>query len=209
MAAQNFGHHMSRLAGAVDAMVGELVRRKTLREKAAETGFIAEKRAAGHGHTTGEQDVCRRIEPKNGDTRAAEKLGAAGLGVGAATESDDGAFLEFGGATDHRAELVGFELAKGGLPVPLEKLRNGDAARLFDAVIQIDEAPGELTGKEHADGGFAGAHESGEGEDGKMIGGRGIRPVLCTVFWIHELHGSDWKGPVPRGNFGGGEVSTD
>ncbi len=34
----------------------------------------------------------------------------------------------------------------------------------FDAIVEIDEAPGELAREQRADGGLARAHEAGEAE---------------------------------------------
>jgi len=84
------------------------------------------------------------------------------LRVSAAAESEDGAFLEFEGATECGAELLGFELAKSGFAVAFEEFCDGDTGGFFDAVVEIDEAPGELASEEGADRGFARAHETGE-----------------------------------------------
>jgi len=161
-AAEDFGDDLRWFTGAVDAMVGELVGREALGVERAEAGFVAEERAARHGHAAGEQDVDGRIEPENGDPGVAKKIGAAGLRVGAAAESEDGAFLEFEGAAEGGAELLGFELAESGFAVAFEELRDGDAGGFFDTVVEIDEAPGELAREEGADRGFARAHETGE-----------------------------------------------
>jgi hypothetical protein len=72
----------------------------------------------------------------------------------------------FDGAAQGGAKFVGFELAEGGLPVALKELRDGDAGGGFDAFVEIHETPAELAGKARANGAFAGAHETGETEDG-------------------------------------------
>jgi len=70
--------------------------------------------------------------------------------------------LSFGGAAKCRTKLVGFELAEGGFAEAFEELRDGDGGGGLDALVKVDEAPGELAGEEGADGGLAGAHEAGE-----------------------------------------------
>src|SRR6516225_6203826 len=105
-AAQDFGDHLRRLAGTVYAVVGKLIRREALSVERAKAGFVAEQRAAGHGHAAGEQNFYGRIQPENGNARGAEKFRATGLRVGAAAEGDDGAFLVLGGETQRTAELV-------------------------------------------------------------------------------------------------------
>src|SRR5260370_39883287 len=47
-----------------------------------------------------------------------------------------------------------------------EKFRDAQAGSIFDAIIQIDETPRQLAGELRADGGFSGAHESGQSHDG-------------------------------------------
>src|SRR2546429_2689951 len=68
----------------------------------------------------------------------AQKLGAAGLRVGAATERQDRSLLKLASAADCRAKLVRFELAEECLAEALEDLRDGEAARLFDALVEIE-----------------------------------------------------------------------
>src|SRR5207245_9036896 len=114
-----------------------------------------------HGQAPGEQNLDGGIEPKNGDTDRAQKLGAAGLRVGAATERQDRSLLKLASAADCRAKLVRFELAEECLAEALEDLRDGEAARLFDALVEIDKAPSELPGEERTNGSVAGRHDSG------------------------------------------------
>ena len=59
-------------------------------------------------------------------------------------------------------KLIGFDLAKCRFAEAFENLRNGKAGGFFDARIEIDEAPGQLTSQERADSGLAGAHEAGK-----------------------------------------------
>ena len=160
--AQNFRDHACGVGGAIDAMVRELIRGKALSVEGAETLFVAEERAAGHGHAAGEEQVGGRVEPEDGNAGGAEKFRAAGLRVGAAAESEDGAGFVFGGPAESGAQLVGFQLTKGGFAKPREKFWNGDMRRGFDALVEVNEAPSELAREERADGGFARAHKSGE-----------------------------------------------
>jgi hypothetical protein len=53
-------------------------------------------------------------------------------------------------------------LAESRFAEPFEHLRNGEAGGFFDAVVKIDEAPGELASEERANGRFARAHKTGE-----------------------------------------------
>src|SRR5262249_40020968 len=153
-----------------DAVIGELIRRQALGIERAKAGFVSEEWATGHGHTALEQDIDRRIEPEYGDAGVAHELRAAGLGVSAAAESEDGAFFLFSGAAESSAELVRFELAESEFAVTLEELRDGDACCFFDAIVEIDKAPSELACEQRADGGFAGTHEAGESEDRETSG---------------------------------------
>src|SRR5205807_341275 len=57
---------------------------------------------------------------------------------------------------------VRLELAEECLAEALEDLRDGEAARLFDALVEIDKAPRELPREERTNGSLAGTHEAGE-----------------------------------------------
>ncbi len=160
--AQNFRDHAGGVAGAIDAMVGELIRGQALGVEGAKTLFVAEERAAGHGHAAGEEEIGGRVEPEYGNASRAEEFRAAGLRVGAAAESEDGAGFVFGGAAERGAKLVGFQLAKGGFAKPREEFCNGDVRCGFDALVEVNEAPSELAREERADGGFARTHKSRE-----------------------------------------------
>jgi len=161
-AAENFGDNLSGFPGTVDAVVGQPVGRETLVIERAETDLVAEKRTAGHGHTAREQNIERRVQPENRSSGSTQKLSTAGLSVGAAAEGEDGSFPEFGSAAQRGAELIRFNLTKREFAETFEYLRDGEARGFFYAVIEIDETPGELAGEERANGGLAGAHESGE-----------------------------------------------
>jgi len=154
-AAENFGDNGGRIAGTVDAKIGKLIGNDPLRMKRAEAGFIAEERAAGHRHAAGKQDFNTGVEPDDGDAGVAEKFGSAGLRVGATAEGKDGGFLLFHGAAEGGAELVGFELAEGGLAVTFEKLRDSDAGGGFNTFVKIYKAPAELASETRADRAFA------------------------------------------------------
>jgi hypothetical protein len=160
--AQDLRHNFGGFTGAFHPMVGKLVGGQALGVKRAETGLVSEQRPAGHGQAPGEQNLDGGIEPKNGDTGRAQKLGAAGLRVGAATERQDRSLLKLASAADCRAKLVRFELAEECLAEALEDLRDGEAARLFDALVEIDKAPRELPREERTNGSLAGTHEAGE-----------------------------------------------
>ena len=161
-AAEDFGNDARGFSGAVDAMVGLLIRRETLRVERAEAGLIAEERAAGHGHAAGEQNVEGGVEPDDGDAGGAKKFGRAGLRVCSAAEREDQRLPVFDGTAESGAELIGFDLAKRGLAEAFENFRDAKASGFFNPMIEIDKAPGELAGQQRADGGFAGTHEAGE-----------------------------------------------
>ena len=161
-AAENFGDDDGGVAGTVDAKISELVRNNALGVQAAEAGFIAEERAARHGHAAGKKDFDAGVEPDDGDAGVAEKFRGAGLRVGATAEGEDRWFLLFNGAAEGGTEFIGFQLTEGGLAVAFEKLRDGDAGGGFYAFVEIHEAPAEMLSQARADGAFAGAHESGE-----------------------------------------------
>ena len=144
-----------------------------MRVQSAKAGFVAEEGAAGHGHAARQQNFDGRIKPKDGGAGGAEKFRAARLRIGAASKSEDRTFLQFGSAAESGAKLIGFHLAKGGFAEALEDFGNGEAGGFFDAVIEIDETPGELAGKQSSDGGLAGAHETGETQDLEA----GLRPA--------------------------------
>jgi hypothetical protein len=167
--AQDIGDDERWFASAVHAVVGELIGRKPLRMQRAKAGFIAEKRASGHGHAAREQSFDWGVEPDDGNALRAQKIRRAGLRVSAATEREYGRFAQFECAPERGAELRGFEQTKGGFAVTFEKFGDAQAGSVFDAVIEIDETPCELAGELRADGALAGAHESGEGDygDGK------------------------------------------
>lgn len=160
--AEDFGDDASGFAGAVDAVIGELIGRETLRVQGAEAGLVAEERAAGHGHAAGEKDFDRRVEPDDGDAGGAEKFGRALLRVGAAAERQDDRLFLLEDAAERGAELVGFDLAKGLFAEAFENLGDAQVRGGFDAIVEIDEAPSELTREQGADRGLAGAHEAGE-----------------------------------------------
>ena len=164
-AAQDFCDNLGWFAGAVHAVVGKLIGRKTLGVKSAEAGFVAEKRTAGHGHAARKKNFDWRIQPQNGSAGSAQKIGAAWLRVSAAAEGENRAFFELRSAPERSAELVCFDLAEREFTEAFEYLGNGETCGSFDAVIEIDKAPGEVPREERANGGFAGTHETGQAQN--------------------------------------------
>ena len=153
-AAKYFGDDDGGITGAVNAKIGQLVRNDPLRVKSAEAGFIAEKRAAGHGHAAGEKDLDAGVEPDHWNPGIAEKFGSTRLGISAAAKREDSWLLLFDGAAEGGPKFVGFQLAEGGFAVAFEKLRNGDACGGFNALVEIHEPPAELASETRADGAF-------------------------------------------------------
>jgi hypothetical protein len=139
--AENFCNDAGRFAGTVDAVVGLLIGRQTLGVKGAKAGFVSKQRAAGHGHAASQQNIEGGVQPNDGDAGCAQKLRRAGLRVGAAAEGEDRGLLVLQRAAKSGTELIGFELSKCGFAQAFENLRNAKTRRLFDPVVQIDEAP--------------------------------------------------------------------
>ncbi len=127
-------------------MIGELIGREALRIERAETGFIAEKRAASHGHTTREKDVNGGVQPNDRNPGVAEKFRGARLRVGAAPESDNGGLMEFRSPAESGSELICFQLTEGRLTMAFEELGDADAGGGFDAFVEVDEVPAEMAG---------------------------------------------------------------
>jgi len=150
-----------------------LIRSKALRVKLAEAVDIAKEGAAGHGHAALQENLDGGIKPHDWNSGGAEEFGGAGLGVSAAAEGEDGAFFQFEGAAKGGAELISFHLAEGQLTEAFENLSDSQSCGFLDAVIEIDEAPGQLASEERADSGLAGAHEAGEAKDLNA----GVRPA--------------------------------
>jgi len=164
-AAQDFRDNLGWFAGAVHAVVGKLIGREALGVESAEAGFVAEKRTAGHGHAARKENFDGRIQPQNGSSSGAQKIGAALLRVSAATEGENRTFFQLHGAAERGAELVRLDLAESEFAKAFEYLRNGEARGSLDEVIEIDKVPGELPREERANGGFAGTHKTGQAQN--------------------------------------------
>src|SRR5580704_12329841 len=132
--------------------------------KSAKAALVAEKRPAGHGHAAREQDFDRRIQPDHRHACCTQKFRSADLRIGAAAKSEHDRFVKFENAPESCAQLVGLDLAKSRLAKALEDFGDAQPGSFFNAIVQVDKAPGQLTGKQRADGSFAGAHEAGEAE---------------------------------------------
>jgi len=163
--AKNFCDHDSRVAGAVHTKICQLIRSDALRVKRAETRFIAEKRAPGHGQAAGKQHFDTGVEPDDGHARVAQKFRRARLRIGATTKREDRRLFLFDGAAERGTQLIGFELPERGFAMAFEKLWDRDAGTSFDALVKIHEAPAQLAGQTRANGAFAGAHEAGKADD--------------------------------------------
>ena len=161
-ATKNFCDHVRRITGTVHTKVRELVRGDSLGVQRAETGFVAEKRATGHGHATRKENIDRRIEPQDRNTGIAQKFRRTLLRIGAAAESEDGWLLTFEGAAQSGAKLFGFQLAKSRFAMSFKELRNGDARGSLDLFVEVNEPPAKLLSQARANGALAGTHETGE-----------------------------------------------
>jgi hypothetical protein len=146
-ATQDFRDDAGRIGGAVDAMIGLLIGRQTLRMKRAKAALVSEQRPAGHGHAARQQNFDGRVEPDNRNIGSAEKFGSASLRVGAAAKSQDGGFFQLQNTAESRAQLVCFDLPKSGLAEAFEDFGNAEARGGFDAIVEVDESPGELPGE--------------------------------------------------------------
>jgi hypothetical protein len=164
-AAKYFRYDGSRLTRTIYTIIRELIGREALCVKRAEAGFIAEKRAARHGHAAGKKDGDGSVQPDDRDTGIAEKFGSAWLRVGSATESDNRGFAKLHGTAQRSTQLFRFQLTKGGLAVAFKEFRDGDAASFLDALVQVHKAPSELPSQAGANGAFTRPHETGETND--------------------------------------------
>jgi hypothetical protein len=171
--AQDFGDNLGGLASAVDAVIGKLIGRETLRVKSTKAGFVAEKRPAGHSHTARKENLDGRVQPQNGSTGSAQKIGAPRLRVSAAAERENGAFFQLPSATERSAKLIRLDLAKCEFAEAFKDLWNGEAGGSFDTVIKIDKMPGEVLSEERANGGFPGTHKTGQAQNRDA----GLRPA--------------------------------
>jgi hypothetical protein len=164
--AQDVGDDERWFTGAVHAVVGQLVGGNALRMQGAKAEFVTEERAAGHGHAAREQSFDWGIEPDDRNALRAQKIWRASLRVGAAAECQYGRFAQFECPAECGAELRGFEQAERGFAVALEEFGNAQAGSVFDAVIEVYEAPGELASELRTYGRFSAAHESSQGDHG-------------------------------------------
>jgi hypothetical protein len=157
---QNLFYYTRWRTGAVHSKVGLLIRGEALGMQGSKTGLIAKQRPSGHDHTPGQEGIDGSVKPEDWRAGSAEEIGAAGLGVSTASQGENSAFPLFRGAAECGAQLICFDLAKGRLAQALEYFGNGEVRCFFNAGIQIDEAPSQLTGQQGSDGGLAGAHEA-------------------------------------------------
>ena len=162
---QNLGNNERRICRTVHPVVGKAIGRNALRMQRAEAHFIAEEGPARHRHATGKKGIDRGIEPDDGDALCAKEFGSAWLSVSAAAQRENDGLLRLRDAAEHGPKLLGFQRSKCWFAVPFEKFGDAQASGLFNAVVQIDEAPRELTRQERPDSGLTGAHESGEAND--------------------------------------------
>src|SRR5262249_36492211 len=149
--AENFGDDKSGIAGAVHAIIGEVVRRDALSVERAKTGFIAEEWTPGHGHTARKKRFDGSIEPNDGNPLGAQKFRCALLCVGAASEGQHDRLFHFSGAAKDGAKLFCFKGAEGGFTEAFEKFRDAKAGGILDAIVKVDKAPGELASEKRAD----------------------------------------------------------
>lgn len=98
---------------------------------------------------------------------------------GAAAQGDDDVILREGAR-----EGGGLQAAEVGLAVGGEELGHGGAGAGFEVLVEIEEGPAELAGKQASDGGFARAHETG-----KHDAQRGRRDGRSGFGWICGLSG--------------------
>src|SRR5215475_14232297 len=175
---KDFRDNERGIAGAVYAIIGEPVGRKALRVELAEAGFIAKERAAGHCHTTRDERFDRGVEPNDWNVLRVEKFRRALLRVSSTAQSEHYRFFGFRGTAKNEAQLLCFKRTEGGLTKALEKLRDEKAGRFFNTIVEVNKAPCQLTSEERADGGLAGAHESGEANNGRAPGASAKSGIL-------------------------------
>ena len=108
-----------------------------------------------------EEEIEETIESFAQGARRVYEAGFDGVHIHAAEGQYDG-FLQLKDAAQRSAQLVSFDLAERRLAEALEDFGNAETRGFLDAVVEIDEAPGELPGEKGTDGGLAGTHEAGE-----------------------------------------------
>jgi len=163
---ENIGDDDRRIATAVDAKIGQLIGRETLRVQRAKAGFVAKQRTSGHGHATREQSLDRRIEPDDRNVLRTQKFRRTMLRIGASTQRQHDRFTKFKRAPERAAQLRRFEHAKRRFAMTLEEFRDARARRRFDQVVEIHKPPGKLPRQQCADSGLARAHEAGQCHNG-------------------------------------------
>src|SRR5882724_2584353 len=140
---KDFRYDDGGVTGTIHTKVSKLIRRQALAMQRAKARLIAEERTAGHGHAASEQRFNRGIEPDDGNALRAQKFGSALLGVSSSAQGKHEGLLCFCCAAEDRTELLGFKRAKGGFAKTFKEFRNAQAGRFLDAVIKVNEAPGE------------------------------------------------------------------
>src|SRR5271157_1578879 len=164
-AAQDFADHGGKVAGTLDTIISKLVRREPLRVERAKAGFVAEQWPSRHGHATRQQNFDRSIDPDDRYAGVARKFRRPGLCVRASPQRQNRGLHALDGAAQGATQLIGFQLAKRGLPVAFKKFRYRNPGHLFDFFIEVHEAPAELFCEAGAYRAFAGTHETGEAEN--------------------------------------------
>jgi hypothetical protein len=159
---ENLGDHASRIRGTIDPVIRQLVGRQTLGVECPKTRFVAEQGTSGHGHAPREQNFHGRIQPDHRHARGTEKFGCSGLRVSATAQREYDGFPVLENSAECESHLIGLNLAEFKFTVALKDLRDPQTGGRFDAVVKIDKTPGQLPGKQSANGGFAGAHKTGK-----------------------------------------------
>ena len=122
--------------------------------------LISKERPPRHNHAAGQQRFDGSVEPKNRHAGGTQKFRTARLRVRAATQSQHGAFFEFRGSAEGGAQLLGLHLTKFRFAEPFEKFRYGKAGGFFNARIEVNKAPRQLTSQQRPDSSLAGAHKA-------------------------------------------------
>jgi hypothetical protein len=166
--------------GGLDDVVGETAIEGVAKAEAEiGGGGVGEVGTGGGGRVEGLEKAAIEEDGEGGVEEDGDGAGglfdeeaiAEGFGS-AAAEGEDGV-----GAGEGAGEGAGLQPAEVWLAEGGEDLGDGDASEIFDEVIEIEEVPTDAIGEDAADGGLAGAHETGEdnaGHGGREGGERGF-----------------------------------
>jgi hypothetical protein len=109
----------------------------------------------------------------DGETGGAKPIVGIVLRYDAAAGGEDESFV----SGEELFKAAALEAAESGLPVEVEEEVHGEAAGLFDELVEFEKRKAEFFGEKRTDGGLAGATESDEGDAVSAAGVNRCRPA--------------------------------